>query len=78
MQTCNTSWHYIACRKHDLENRGYVHINVKTLFALKKKLSHEKGISAALSLLKIPLEGTHHRGVDDANNIAKILNWILN
>lgn len=57
---------------------GPSHINVKTLFALKKKLGHEKGMSAALSLLKIPLEGTHHRGVDDANNIAKILNWILN
>ncbi|MBB2149719.1 3'-5' exonuclease [Pedobacter gandavensis] len=57
---------------------GPSHINVKTLFALKKKLSNEKGMSAALSLLKIPLEGTHHRGVDDANNIAKILNWILN
>jgi len=31
-----------------------------------------------LALLDIPLEGTHHRGVDDANNIAKILRWILN
>ncbi|MFD2335575.1 exonuclease domain-containing protein [Pedobacter mendelii] len=54
------------------------HINVKTLFALKKKLDHEHGMAGALELLDLPLEGTHHRGVDDAKNIAKILNWILN
>ncbi len=49
------------------------HINVKTLFALKKKLVHEQGMAGALAILGIPLEGTHHRGVDDAKNIAKIL-----
>jgi inhibitor of KinA sporulation pathway (predicted exonuclease) len=26
----------------------------------------------------ISLENTHHRDVDDANNIAKILRWISN
>ncbi len=57
---------------------GPSHINVKTLFALKKKLGHEQGMAGALALLEIPLEGTHHRGVDDAKNIAKIMNWILN
>lgn len=57
---------------------GPSHINVKTLFALKKKLGHEQGMAGALEMLGIPLEGTHHRGVDDAKNIAKILNWILN
>lgn len=53
------------------------HINVKTLFALKNKLGHEQGMAGALAMLNIPLEGTHHRGVDDAKNIAKILNKIL-
>ncbi|WP_026904659.1 3'-5' exonuclease [Pedobacter glucosidilyticus] len=57
---------------------GPSHINVKTLFALKRKLTHEQGMAGALALLEIPLEGTHHRGVDDAKNIAKILKWILN
>lgn len=57
---------------------GPSHINVKTLFALKRKLVHEQGMAGALALLDIPLEGTHHRGVDDAKNIAKILYWILN
>jgi len=34
-------------------------------------------MSGALEMLNMPLEGTHHRGVDDAKNIAKILRWIL-
>jgi inhibitor of KinA sporulation pathway (predicted exonuclease) len=57
---------------------GPLHINVKTLFALKKKLSKEVGMAGALDMLNLPLDGTHHRGVDDAGNIAKILSWILN
>ena len=53
------------------------HINVKTLFSLKSRLNREVGMSGALRQLGFELEGTHHRGVDDAKNIAKILNWIL-
>lgn len=53
------------------------HINVKTLFALKNGLNHELGMAGALEHLGLPLEGTHHRGVDDARNIAKILRSIL-
>lgn len=30
------------------------------------------GMERALQMLKVPLEGTHHRGIDDARNIAKI------
>lgn len=57
---------------------GPSHINVKTLFALKNKLGREEGMAGALQRLSIPLEGTHHRGIDDARNIAKILHAILN
>jgi inhibitor of KinA sporulation pathway (predicted exonuclease) len=53
------------------------HINVKTLFSLKSRMSKEVGMSGALRQLGFELEGTHHRGVDDARNIAKILNWVL-
>lgn len=31
------------------------------------------GMAAALRSFKIPLDGTHHRGIDDARNIVKIL-----
>ena len=30
------------------------------------------GMEKALRILHIPLDGTHHRGIDDAKNIAKI------
>lgn len=48
------------------------HISLKHQFvqiAGKRKC----GMSSALQILKIPLVGTHHRGIDDARNIAKIL-----
>jgi len=54
---------------------GQNHINVKTLFTEKKGLKKKVGMNGALQKLEIPLEGTHHRGVDDAKNIAKILYW---
>ncbi len=53
------------------------HINVKELFSEVKGLSKKVGMKGALGILQIPLEGTHHRGVDDARNIAKILDWCL-
>lgn len=52
------------------------HINLKQLHAdlFKRKRC---GMKKALEQLGIPLEGTHHRGVDDARNIAKIAKVIL-
>jgi inhibitor of KinA sporulation pathway (predicted exonuclease) len=57
---------------------GNDHINVKKLFAEKKKLSKAIGMAGALHILNLPLVGTHHRGVDDAGNIAGILQWAIN
>ena len=56
---------------------GKSHLNVKTLFALSHGLPHEVGMAEALALLGRPLEGTHHRGEDDARNIAGILAVLL-
>ncbi|NES05826.1 MAG: exonuclease domain-containing protein [Okeania sp. SIO2F4] len=56
---------------------GIRHINVKNLFALVHALPQEVGMANALKLLDIPLEGTHHRGADDAWNISKILAKLL-
>ncbi|WP_108805208.1 3'-5' exonuclease [Aquimarina sp. Aq107] len=53
------------------------HINVKELFIKTKDLQKKVGMNGALEILNIPLEGTHHRGIDDAKNIAKILNWCI-
>lgn len=51
---------------------GPRHINIKNLFALMYRLPKEVGLPEALKILGYNLEGTHHRGVDDAWNIARI------
>jgi inhibitor of KinA sporulation pathway (predicted exonuclease) len=56
---------------------GPRHVNVKTLFALSRVLPREVGLAEALRLAGLPLEGTHHRGDDDAWNIAALLGGIL-
>lgn len=53
------------------------HLNVKALVAAVLGLPSETGMAGALQLLKLPLLGTHHRGGDDAWNIAAILAAVL-
>lgn len=56
---------------------GISHLNVKTLFAKSFGLPHEVGLDAACQRLGIEMEGTHHRGDDDAWNIADVLCRLL-
>jgi inhibitor of KinA sporulation pathway (predicted exonuclease) len=56
---------------------GATHINVKNLFAIAWKLPREVGMAEALKILGLGLEGIHHRGEDDAWNIACILSKLL-
>jgi 3'-5' exoribonuclease 1 len=56
---------------------AYPHVNLKRLFSDTQGLARRYGMAKALKLVKIPLGGTHHRGIDDARNIAKLLPYIL-
>ena len=56
---------------------GRGHINVKSLFAVVYNLRHEVPLDQAMAMRGFPLEGTHHRGGDDAWNIARLLGEIL-
>ena len=56
---------------------GIRHVNIKVLFALLHALPHDVGMDEALRIVNIPLEGTHHRGGDDAWNIAALASAIL-
>ena len=47
------------------------HSNIKALFS--QKYGFRCGMDSALKKMGIILEGTHHRGIDDSRNIAKIL-----
>lgn len=56
---------------------GSGHLNIKTLFAIATGLSHEIGLAGAYKQLGMTMEGTHHRGDDDAWNIAGVLCLLL-
>lgn len=51
---------------------GPRHMNLKNSFTMLHGLEREPGLDSALDYLGLSLEGTHHRGVDDAKNIAKV------
>ena len=56
---------------------GNEHVNIKKLFSLVQGTKKQFGMARALKHVGIPLEGTHHRGIDDARNIAKLMPYIL-
>jgi len=56
---------------------GPRHLNVKTLTALAFGWGAEPGMAEVLRRMGMDLVGTHHRGGDDAYNIALILREIL-
>ena len=48
------------------------HISLKHQYAKIKNLKKPTGMGGALRKENLPLDGTHHRGIDDARNITKI------
>ena len=63
---------------HDIELPfGPDHLNLKEAFSQALGSRKRFGMSAALRRLGLPLEGTHHRGIDDARNIARILPYAI-
>jgi inhibitor of KinA sporulation pathway (predicted exonuclease) len=56
---------------------GISHLNVKHLFAAVHGQPQETGMMEALRVAKMPHQGTHHRGGDDAWNIAGLLAGLL-
>lgn len=67
-----------ACRTSNVAYPfGSRHLNVKTLFAAVHALREEISLAKAMETMGWPLEGTLHRGGDDAWNIARILGHIL-
>lgn len=56
----------------------YQHVNLKNAFAQRHQLGKPRpGMRRALELCGLVIEGAHHRGIDDARNIARMLPWIL-
>lgn len=53
------------------------HQNAKRLFAKAQRIGKEVGMVRACALTGLRLEGQHHRGLDDAVNIARLMPWVL-
>jgi inhibitor of KinA sporulation pathway (predicted exonuclease) len=66
------------CKKMDV---GYPfsdhHANLKKVFVKSEKEKSLIGMPQAMEKLGLTLEGTHHRGVDDAWNTARIFGALL-
>lgn len=48
------------------------HISLKHQYNKIKKIKRRVGVKKALSMEGLKFEGVHHRGIDDARNIARI------
>lgn len=60
-------------RKHAQYPFTKTHLNIKAVHAILNSLPSGLGMDGALKRERLLLEGTHHRGMDDAKNIANIL-----
>jgi 3'-5' exoribonuclease 1 len=66
------------CKFHQVPNPIEITcLNLKTMFARSQNLPGTYGMGQALEMVGMPLVGTHHRGLDDARNIAKLLPYSL-
>ncbi|MCO5400209.1 3'-5' exonuclease [Ralstonia soli] len=52
------------------------HQNLKRLFAKRRRTGKEVGMAMALNLVGCKAEGNHHRALDDARNIARLVPWV--
>lgn len=53
------------------------HLNIKQQFSKTQNLTKPYGMDAVLRLMGLELIGTHHRGIDDVRNMARLMPYIL-
>lgn len=64
--------------RHDIASPlAMPHQNGKKMFAKVQRIGKEVGMAKACELAKIPMEGLHHRGLDDSVNIARLMPSVL-
>jgi 3'-5' exoribonuclease 1 len=68
----------VECKRNQIALPGAFKqgINLKGEFAAFRKV-RPCGFIQAMRILHIPAIGVHHRGIDDARNIARIAEWLL-
>ncbi|MGE3851155.1 MAG: exonuclease domain-containing protein [Planctomycetota bacterium] len=64
------------CKLHGIDYPQTRHINLKQSYSRLHNL-RPHGMKRALAHAGLPLDGTHHRGIDDARNITKLVASLL-
>ncbi|MGE0492172.1 MAG: exonuclease domain-containing protein [Vulcanimicrobiota bacterium] len=65
------------CTQHGLAMPFANHCNLKGAFAAQRGLRRGVGMKGALGMCGLELKGQHHRGIDDARNIARLVPYAL-
>ncbi|MBK8172908.1 MAG: exonuclease domain-containing protein [Sandaracinaceae bacterium] len=65
------------CAFHEIAYPLPEHINLKDQFSKTQGKRRTYAMSEALKICGVELDGTHHRGIDDARSITKLLPWIV-
>ena len=65
------------CAFHGLHYPMPEHLNLKNVFSAAQGRRKRYGMAKALHLCGLDLVGAHHRALDDAKNIARLLPWIV-
>lgn len=71
-----TQFHRDSAR-HQVPYPLPAHWNLKSAFTAQLGARRRYGMKGALERVGLTLDGTHHRGIDDARNIARLLPWCL-
>ncbi len=66
-----------SCRHGVAEPIALPHQNAKRMFAKTQRIGKEVGMAKACEMAGLELEGAHHRALDDALNISRLLPWAL-
>jgi inhibitor of KinA sporulation pathway (predicted exonuclease) len=68
------------CAFNGLSSSVYLpgrHVNLKDACKQALGLSTKPGLHQAIQIVGLEFSGTHHRGIDDARNIGRLLPYIL-
>ena len=65
------------CAFHGIPYEMPRHMNLKQRFVSAQGKRSRMGMAATLELCGLSLEGAHHRALDDARNIARLLPWCI-
>lgn len=67
------------CRRNGIRNplAGIPHVNLKGVEAALRGRSRQIGLDRAIEAAGLEWEGTHHRGIDDAQNVVRVFTDLM-